>query len=1150
MKGPDTVTMTAAPTDRRRKTAIRTLLTMLVATAIAAAFMPAISAADPLVFDPDLSLTGSCDVSAVDSVADPGLCPIPPGVPGVDHPLEAFSAPTAVTTDSHGNTYVGSYGKTKAGEVEGSKGRVDIFDSTGLYIETVEVEGPTQIAVDSEGVLYVIQLTTPSGITSLTLSRIKPLVYEPGAGAIEYPDPATPKLIRNHADFLGNNWAAIAINPIDDHLFLKLGRQIFEYGSAGEDPPNPVIGGPIGEGIFHEGLGTSVAIDASRGRLYASDSVFPSGEKVVRVLELSPPHNLVETITGIETPPGKFTQTTIAADEGTGSIFVYDGSGAGSEAVNEFDEEGTYLANFGEGTIKDIGNVPQIRLDNGAESPHRGYLFVPSHPSGVGHVFAYGPAVEFAPEISELSFAEVTRTDAELRAKVNPGNLATEYTFEYIPQQRYEEEGSSFAGAEIAGEGQIPAGKADVAVVAAATGLSPGAAYRFRIVATNEIGTVSEEGSFTTYPAALPSPPCANEALRTGPSALLPDCRAYELVTPPDTNSRTPLGLSLLGAYFPSLQASPAGDRVSFQVQGGAIPGFEGTGSLAGDPYLATRTAAGWRTNAAGPNGAEAQAVLPGSVSPDQGHSIWSTGNPNGSKVVGGQRTNYVRYPDGRSELVGRGSLTTDPRAQMQLISEDASHVLFATGVDSGPAIQLESDAPPAGTKAIYDRTADEVTHVVSLLPGDATPGAGQNALYKGASYDGKGVAFTIGGTLYLRHDNEATYAIGNGVTFAGVAEGGERVFYLEGGDLKAFDVEGGEIAFSTSGSVTPVNVASEGEVAYFVSPSVLSGAPNPNGAEPQPGGDNLYLSREGQTSFVGTVTERDVEGELIAGEQIEGLGLWTEAAVGFPGRDPSRTTPDGNTLLFESRADLDGYDPQGHAQIYRYDFVRGKLDCLSCSPTGAPAAGEASLQSLTWSLTNLEPLSSRNRLANLRADGRRAFFQSEEPLVLEDTDGLQDVYQWEAEGVGSCTRPDGCVQLISSGRSAREDYLFAVSDSGHDVFIRSGDLLAPEFDSDDTPSIFDARVGGGFSPPPPPPGECLGEACQPAAGAPGGATPASASFSGAGNVPAPNARRRCPKGKRATRRSGKVRCVKRGRQAKRGNQQRRRTGAKGRASR
>jgi hypothetical protein len=1136
----------------RQARGLRAFLASLVIVTLAATFASVAGAADTHVFDPDLSLTGNCATSVADTVPDPGVCPIPPGVPGVDHPPLSFSEPTAVTTDSYGNIYVDNRGSDGGG----SQGRIDIFDPAGSYISTVKVPGPTQIAVDGDGVLYLVQLTKPAPDQAgeVTLSRIKPLLpYEPATGEIEYPDPATPEVIRENDDFLGNSYAALAIDPVNGHFFLKLGVQIVEYGSAAEG--NPELE-EFGNGIATEngGSGTSIAVDVSRNRIYASAYLPASSGGVVRVFELSAPHALVDTITASETPipSGKFAvRPVIAADEGSGNVFVYDGGQLGSKLVYEFDEEGEYLSSLGQGTssgegkIQDVTQIVKIWVDNGANSPNGAlnlagrYLFVPSHPAqvgtGLGHVFAYGPALEFAPEVKALGFAAVTRDDAELQATVNSGNLLTDYAFEYISEQAYQEAGESFTGAEIAREGQLPAGKADVALVAEASGLAPGTAYRFRVVASNEKGTVEEERHFTTYAAPSPSPACANESLRTGPSALLPDCRAYELVTPADTNSRNPLGLSQLGDFFPSLQASPAGDKVSFQVEGGTIPGYEGTGSLAGDPYLSSRTAAGWKTSAAGPNGAEAAALLPGSPSPDQGFSLWSTANPSGSKVIDGKQTNYVRYPDGHSELVGRGSLlATDPRAEVQLISENGGHILFVSGTSVGPAIRLEENAPPAGTRTIYDRTGDEVTHVVSLLPGGATPTAGQDANYQGASYDGKGVAFTIGGTLYLRYDNQETYEVASGVTFAGVAEGGKRIFYLQGGNLKAFDVEEGVIDFTPSADVRVVNVASGGTAAYFVSPSVLGSEPNPNGAEPQAGEENLYLSREGQVSFVGTVTERDVKGENGGIEQIEGLGLWIPSVVEDRlGRDPSRTTPDGNVMLFESRADLTGYDPQGHAEVYRYDSAGEELSCLSCNPTGAPATGEASLQSLGEALNDIEPLSSVNRLTNVRADGARAFFQSEEPLVLEDSDGLQDVYEWEAEGVGSCLRPGGCVSLISSGKSAFDDYLFAVSDSGNDAFIRSGDLLAPAFDSDPTPSIYDARVEGGFAPPAAAAGECLGEACQPAASAPNDPTPASSAYRGAGNVSPEAGKRRCPKGKHAVRRGGKVRCVKKKKHAK-----------------
>jgi hypothetical protein len=1086
------------------------LVAVAVSVAIAAAAAAGSARAEiSYQFNPLLSLTGACGVSELDPVPDPGLCPMPPGVPGVDHPLKAFSIPTAVTTDLHGDIYVASYGSEAKG---GAEGRIDVFAPDGTFIyELPDESGPRALAVDSAGNLYVSEFR--SGILSRT-RRFPPSAYNPAAREIAYAKP--PVVV------VEGKSGPIAIDPTDDHFYSQsegaFANSYTEYSSA-EEGNAPL--GVIGEETHGQARG--IAVDAKRGRFYASDTQEgKTALPVVRVFELSGTHKLLETIDGSSLPAGKFaSEPSLAVSEGTGDLLTYSEEEV-PLGVNRLTSTGGFIENIPYGFKKT--NWGAIAIDNGPSSPNKGYLFVPSHAQGTGHAFAFGPEPEkLKPTVESLSFTNVSASEAQLRSKINPGSVPTSYIFEYTTDAQFEAKG--FTGAQVAGEGQLPAISTGVEVAANAEGLQPQTAYRFRVVAENSLGKDEEEGSFSTYPLEE-SQTCPNEETRTGLSTLLPDCRAYELVTPADTNARAPLGIGFSALVrFATREASPAGDRVSFHTEGGVIPGFEGTGSLQGDQYLATRGPSGWTTASAGPNGAEATAPTPGSTSPDQGFSFWLAGGE-GSAVIGGATTFYVRYPDGHSALVGRGSLGSDTQAQGRWITAGGTHIVFESPQQLGhTAVQLEPDAPPTGTQAIYDRTADEVTHVVSLLPGNETPKAGENATYEGASSDGRDIAFSIKGTLYLRHDDATTYEVAKEATFAGVAEGGGRVFYLKGGNLFAFDVATQEtIPFSSSGDVTPVNISADGTAAYFVSPSVLTGEENPNEATAQKGEENLYLSREGAISFVGTVTERDVKGELGETEQIDGLGLWISAVQlgGAFGKDPSRTTPDGGVLLFSSQAKLGSYDPEGEPEIYRYDAAAPSLECISCNPTGAPASAGASLQPIQQSVGRPEPFTTYAFVENLRADGRRAFFQSTEPLVARDTDHRQDVYEWEAQEVGGCNRPGGCVFLISSGQSSRDNYLYAVSEGGEDVFFTSPDLLVGA-DRDSTSSIYDARVGGGFAEPPPRE-PCQGEGCRPGlAGEPPLLAPESGVQSANGNAPS----HRCPKGKREVKRQGRVRCIK-----------------------
>ncbi len=1062
----------------------------------------AYGATEAHVFDATLSLTGRCATESLDTVPDP-WCPGPPA------PSKPFESPN-VAIDSHGDIYVASL------TGEGSDGRIYVFSPEGQFLTEFAAEGPRDLAVDAQGNLYVYEFI-PGKIGQV--SRYSPTAYDPDAGKIAYTASPVVVVAENTPEFgyIGAGWSGIAVDPSSERLFVSTGGNVGEWSSAEEG--NKLLDPAIGKGVLTTNS-KRLAVDSAGNRLLVTDSKAEADTSFVQVFELEAPHKFLGIINGSDTPTGKFLSDvgflSVDVDEETGHIFISDiygkrpvyefgpGLGAEEELIEKYERKFNYITGGG------------IAIDNGPESPNRGTLFVPSAAT-FDHVFAFRYVVEGPPVIESISFSGVTEAEAVLRATINPEGAETEYRIEYTSQQSFEEE--EFANATVAREGTLPAGLEGEEVSAPIAGLDPDSRYRFRVVAINKEGEDKDEAGFRTY--SVPSfEPCPNETARTGLSAQLPDCRAYELVTPPDTNGRSPLGPGEVGVYFPTLLTSRDGNKVTFRVEGGTLPGSEGSGTLNGENYLSTRSASGWSTKIAAPNGTDAITPQPGSVSPDQEHSFW------GGEIEGVlANAPYIRYPDGRSELVGRGSLGTDLNVDANLITEGGSHIIFTT-VNTGEhdAKQLEEEAPPEGTTAVYDRTADEVTHVVSLLPGDITPAAGQNASYVGASPDGEGIAFRIGGTLYLRLGNEVTYEVGKGVTFAGIAESGSRVFYLKGGDLFAFDVEGKEaVAFSESGDVTPVNVSADGSSAYYLSPGVLTSEPNPSGATPQAGKENLYLSREGAISFVGTVTALDVAGEPLFNDQVLGLGQWVKSLeTERPGLATSRTTPDGSALLFESRAALTGEDSEGHVQIYRYDVGEGTLSCLSCNPTEAPASSDASLQMIPTLDGGANPvMSAFTKIPNLRADGDRAFFQSYEALVKGDTNGVQDVYEWEAEGVGSCRRQGGCVYLISSGQGARDSHLFAISEQGEDVFFLTSDILLSS-DLEETPSIYDARVNGGFPKAVAVP--CEGEGCRPPMTPPPPVSaPANPPIGPSDNVKG----RKCSKGKRKVIRQGKVRCVK-----------------------
>ena len=238
---------------------------------------------------------------------------------------------------------------------------------------------------------------------------------------------------------------------------------------------------------------------------------------------------------------------------------------------------------------------------------------------------------------------------------------------------------------------------------------------------------------------------CPNAASRSGPSASLPDCRAYEMVSPikneggnvytPDSGMNESLGDAVIG--FPPFEAAPDGNSVAYV----ADPSSAGNGKGLGDSYLATRDTGGdWTAVNLEPPGQEAGYQ---GFSEDLSVGILDTCEepllapeaPNGEYNI---LYSHLNSDGGGSGY--RALITMRPPAQLPCknraasfgsSAEGANHerpVLYAGGTPdlSNTLFEandaLTANATPTGDEEnnLYDQAGDEL-RLVNVLPGRAT---------------------------------------------------------------------------------------------------------------------------------------------------------------------------------------------------------------------------------------------------------------------------------------------------------------------------------------------------------------------------------------------------------------------------------------------
>jgi hypothetical protein len=810
----------------------------------------------------------------------------------------------------------------------------------------------------------------------------------------------------------------------------------------------------------------------------------------------------------------------------------------------EYSSEGRQLADVGAGSFGGGGGEFDSFYSMVAVDQASRRVYVTDGPKDI--VWVFGPPT--APVVDRELTAEVGVSEAKLGALVNPGGIQTSYRFEYGTTTAY---GSSTPFP----EGSVGEGVQSHAVWASASGLAPGRTYHYRVVASNELapgGIAGPDQTFTTLSAAQAA--CPNEQMRGGFSGRLPDCRAYELVTPPVTTS-SQFDANLKEAY--ASMAAADGEALTLNIQE-PRPGAP-TG---GEAYVARRGAGGWIAEdimplesydgvaCVGAQGVNAYSqqltkdvMVAGGGSRASGSNTGienpESCNPEGRQVVSGEPVGYenLLVRDNATKTYRLVNVTppgvTPADAHFQAASADSSHVIFT---ETSPLAAGAS----YGVENLYEWD-EGALRLVSVLPdGTAVTGslAGQAAFeigsvkvaeHEGAlSSDGSHVLFTYRGALYDRIGGQRTVQIdeqqggsgpGGGGSFKAATSDGSKVFFTDASKLTAGSTaEAGrpdlyECALPEGASkceLADLTVASAGEHA------------NVRRVTPLGGHDSsfVYFTAEGVLAsntrqFTNSEGKTVVEG---AKPGQENLYLWNgekttfiASGVEYQQYGIEQASHDGKWLAFESRKSLTGYnntpaggicDKQraGCPELFLYRAVTGQLACASCNPTGEPAIGSDNPEITGGGVARRDRASGEVYglfpTRHVLTDAGQVFFETTDALVPSDTNGVRDVYEFQG----------GRASLISSGTSSFESNLEDVSESGNDVFFRSTQQLLPQDNQEGQIVTYDARVDGGFAEQSSPPSCTTADACRtPVSPQPSiyGA-PASQTFSGVGNLVPP----------------------------------------------
>ncbi|HEY1687562.1 MAG TPA: hypothetical protein VGF95_01735 [Solirubrobacteraceae bacterium] len=603
---------------------------------------------------------------------------------------------------------------------------------------------------------------------------------------------------------------------------------------------------------------------------------------------------------------------------------------------------------------------------------------------------------------------------------------------------------------------------------------------------------------------------CSNERHREEQnSTYLPDCRAYEMVSPLEKNGTNVEGDTLL------TQSTPDGERVVYS----ALAGFgevEGSGGGGFTQYLASRQPeGGWTSHGITPTpGRDAFQFITGATileaySEDLNYVAVEAYTLR--DAAGAAESAYNNYR--LDTATGAVQTLTAPVGEVSLAPFDLYNSLRGSSGDMGvitfeASINFLPQAEGSGPK-LYAWDHGELK-LVGILP-DGSPASDSSAAIEEFSYH------------IPRTDRTTVSRDGSRIVFISPGEGGQEQLYLRrnGASTAWVSESEGSAPVSEPSEVEFQWMSRDGNTILFTTADRLTDS-DPGGA---PLG--LYMYKDGPSptsesnlTFIARVKpfqlpKTSVDAVSEDGSRIyfyteatpefpeAGMYLWDNGTIHFVApmqenpayrqSEPARASQDGRVLAFTAEEQLTSAPVgRGVKEMYVYDEEGESLRCVSCRPDGM----------LTTSSVEVEPKATTAgahlySLGNERfvsADGSRVFFTTPESLVPGDVNGRPDAYEYDVQS--------GQLSLLSPGTDEQGAWFVAANENGDDAFIVTADELVG-FDTDTLVDLYDVRVGGGVPEPTPQTGGCVGDECQ---GTPSAAPSfdTASGFTGLGNVVAP----------------------------------------------